>query len=136
MLSDEDLASRCQRGDDDAWEVLVNRYQAGFGTLPITFTGRVHEADELRQESFLHVLGALKHFDPSGSMGAWLRRVARNYAIDQYRRQRREKALTSDKELPEVKAPAHRELDAQELGRFHHVWCSSRLLLGARGLHE
>ena len=34
--------------------------------------------------------------------------LARNYAIDQYRRRRREKALTSDKELPEVKAPTHR----------------------------
>ena len=80
---------------------------AEYGMLPITSRDALTRRMSLRKRFFCMSWGPLKHFDPSGSMGAWLRRVARNYAIDQYRR-RREKALTSDKELPEVKAPVHR----------------------------
>jgi RNA polymerase sigma-70 factor (ECF subfamily) len=55
----------------------------------------VEEADELTQEIFLHVLGALKSFDPTGNLAAWLLRVSRNYAIDNYRRRRREISHTA-----------------------------------------
>lgn len=57
------------------------------------FTGRSDEAEELTQEIFLHLLSALDNFDASGSLPAWIQRVARNYAIDYYRHRRRERAL-------------------------------------------
>ena len=98
MESDQELASRCLGGDEKAWETLVHLYQRKVWNVAYHFTGRVEEADELTQEIFLHILGALRSFDPGGSMPAWLLRVARNYAIDNYRRRRREMALTVELE--------------------------------------
>ena len=98
MLSDQDLAGRCLIGDEMAWETLVERYHRKVWNVAYQFTGRVEEADELTQEIFLHVLGALKSFDPSGHLSAWLLRVARNYAIDNYRKKRRELSHTANVE--------------------------------------
>lgn len=101
MHKDRDLANRCINGDEAAWEQLVRQYRRKVWNVAYHFTGRSAEADELTQEIFLHVLGALKSFDPQGSMSAWLGRVARNYAIDQYRRRRREVRHTAKVEDPD-----------------------------------
>ena len=101
MSSHPDLVARCLDGDERAWETLVQRYHRKVWNVAYHFTGRVEEADELTQEIFLHVLGALKSFDPSGHMAAWLLRVARNYAIDNYRRRRRELSHTANVDDPE-----------------------------------
>jgi len=89
------------------------------------FTGRADEAEELTQEIFLHLLPAFASFDSSGSLPAWIQRVARNYAIDHYRRRRRERSLVADGEEFEnavrftedqdASSDPHRALEHQDL---------------------
>ena len=89
------------------------------------FTGRTDEAEELTQEIFLHLLAALESFDASGSLPAWIQRVARNYAIDHYRRRRRERSLVTDGEEFEnavrltkdedASSDSHRALEQKDL---------------------
>jgi RNA polymerase sigma-70 factor (ECF subfamily) len=98
LLADGELARRCQGGDESAWVTLVERYQRRIWHVAYQFTGRSDEAEELTQEIFLHLLSALANFDTSGSLQAWIQRVARNYAIDHYRRRRRERSLVQDGE--------------------------------------
>lgn len=98
MLADAELARRCGSGDDEAWKLLVDKYKKRVWYVAFQFTGRADEADELTQEIFLHLLRALATFDRAGSFPAWIQRVARNYAIDHYRRRRRERSLVSDGE--------------------------------------
>lgn len=102
MLSDQDLAGRCLSGDEKAWETLVQRHNRKVWNIAYHFTGRVEEADDLTQEIFLHVLRAFKSFDSAGNLVAWLLRVARNYAIDSYRRRRREYSATAHLDDPET----------------------------------
>ena len=97
MVEEAELARRCAKGDESAWTVLVERYQRRIWHVAYQFTGRTDEAEELAQEIFLHLLAALESFD-TGSLPAWIQRVARNYAIDHYRRRRRERALVTDGE--------------------------------------
>ena len=93
MLADAELAERCLSGDENAWGMLVERYHRRVWSVAYQFTARADEADEVTQDIFLHLLSALKSFDPNGSLNAWIQRVARNYAIDQYRRRRRERSM-------------------------------------------
>ena len=93
LLADGELARRLRHGEEDAWAVFVERYQRKIWHVAFQFTARADEAEELTQEIFLHLMRALKSFDDAGSLPAWTQRVARNYAIDHYRKRRRERSL-------------------------------------------
>lgn len=133
MLTEQDLAGQCLKGDEEAWETLVERYHRKVWNVAYQFTGRVEEADELTQEIFLHVTSALKNFDAGGNLSAWLLRVARNYAIDNYRRRRRELSHTANLEdqnevVERTKAPSRTSypdaaLEQKDLG----TWIRSAL---------
>lgn len=128
MLDDGELAGRCASGDEEAWTVLVGRFRRKVWNVAYQFTGRADEAEELTQDIFMHLLSALRTFDASGSLPAWLQRVARNYAIDHYRRRRRERSMVVDgEESEELVAVArdttggndpHRALEEKDLAAF------------------
>jgi len=109
LLADVELASRCASGDEDAWKELVQRFQKKVWHVAFQFTGRADEAEELSQEIFLHLLAALGSFDREGNLSAWVHRVARNFAIDHYRRRRRERSLVESREDPEERLRAARD---------------------------
>jgi RNA polymerase sigma-70 factor (ECF subfamily) len=125
LVEDAELARRCGQRDESAWVLLVERYQRRIWHVAFQFTGRADEAEELTQEIFLHLLPAFASFDSSGSLPAWIQRVARNYAIDHYRRRRRERSLVADGEEFEnavrftedqdASSDPHRALEHQDL---------------------
>lgn len=99
--SDHDLVPRCQKGDEAAWRELVSLHTRRVFALAYRFTGRVDEAEDLTQEVFVKVYQTLDRYrQGDGSFGSWLMAVARNHAIDHYRR-RRQDALRHAEE-PEV----------------------------------
>jgi RNA polymerase sigma-70 factor (ECF subfamily) len=91
-LSDSELLERCRGGDEAAWRDLVARHTRRVFGLAYRFSGRVDEAEDLTQEIFVRVYQGLGRYDGSvGGFSAWLTRVARNHAIDHYRRQKAER---------------------------------------------
>lgn len=99
--SDHDLVPRCRGGDEAAWRALVSLHTRRVFALAYRFTGRVDEAEDLTQEVFVKVYQTLDRYrQGDGSFGSWLMAVARNHAIDHYRR-RRQDALRHAEE-PEV----------------------------------
>jgi len=89
--TDADLVPRCRAGDEVAWRELVTRHTRKVFGLAYRFTGRVDEAEDLTQEVFVKVYQTLgKYRESDGPFGGWLMAVARNHAIDHYRRRRQE----------------------------------------------
>lgn len=95
--TDADLLPRCRRGDEAAWHALVDLYARKVFGLAYRFTGRVDEAEDLTQEVFVKVYQTLDRYRPSeGPFGGWLMAVARNHAIDHYRRRKQERLRRSE----------------------------------------
>jgi RNA polymerase sigma-70 factor, ECF subfamily len=114
------LVRRCRTGDEAAWRELVARHARSVFGLAYRFVGRVDAAEDLTQEVFVRVYQALGRYrEEQGAFRAWLLSVARNVAIDNYRKRREERLrLTGDPEVIETMATAsegpHRLLEKQE----------------------
>jgi RNA polymerase sigma-70 factor, ECF subfamily len=90
--TDSELLRRCQKGDEAAWRDLVSRHTRRVFNVAYRFVGRVDEAEDLTQEIFVKVYQGLDRFRPEqGRFETWLGTVARNHAIDHYRRRREER---------------------------------------------
>jgi len=120
--NDDDLLPRCRAGDELAWRELVTRHTGKVFGLAYRFTGRVDEAEDLTQEVFVKVYRTLDRYrETDGPFGAWLMAVARNHAIDNYRRRKQEKLRRA--EDPEVleRMPAKGEHPTTALERNERV---------------
>ncbi len=95
--TDADLLPRCRTGDETAWHELVVQHTRKVFALAYRFTGRVDEAEDLTQEVFVKVYQTLHRYrDSEGPFGGWLMAVARNHAIDRYRRRKQERLRRID----------------------------------------
>jgi RNA polymerase sigma-70 factor (ECF subfamily) len=123
-LSDDDgdLLRRCRQGDEAAWRELVARHTRRVFGLAYRFTGRGHEAEDLTQEVFLKVYQSLDRYDAgAGSAEAWIMTVARNHAIDRYRRGRAERERRVESESVLEQTPSGDESAVGRLERDERV---------------
>jgi len=89
--SDHELVRDCREGSEAAWHELVSRHTRRVFGVAYRFCGRVDEAEDLTQEVFVKVYQKLDRYrDQDGAFTTWLTTIARNHAIDRYRRRREE----------------------------------------------
>lgn len=89
QLSDESLIARVARGDRTALETLYDRHAPIVLGICIKITGERATAEDVLQETFWRVWqNASTYQSQRGSFTGWLFRIARNLAIDVYRRDR------------------------------------------------
>ncbi len=88
LPKDEDLLIRAAEGDEDAFSVLVRRYQRRVVGFLAQMLGNLELAKDLTQEVFLRVWSAAGTFDPRYRFTTWLFRIAHNLAVDHLRRRR------------------------------------------------
>ena len=71
--------------------MLVNAYSKRVFNLAYQFAGSYQEAEDLTQDIFIKLYGALPKYDPGRDFTAWLLTLARNQLIDAYRKTKWEK---------------------------------------------
>lgn len=87
QLSDEVLAARAARGESRALEILYDRYASTVLGISLRIMGDRAAAEDVLQETFWRVWrNAASYQSQRGSFTSWLFRIARNLAIDAYRR--------------------------------------------------
>ncbi|HEY3215646.1 MAG TPA: sigma-70 family RNA polymerase sigma factor [Candidatus Eisenbacteria bacterium] len=84
----EGIVRRCLAGDERAYRELVERYQSRVYSLALRMLGRVEDAEDVTQETFIRVFRALDRYDLSRPFGAWLMTIASRLCIDHIRRRR------------------------------------------------
>lgn len=72
--------------------MLVNAYARRVFNVAYQFAGSYQEAEDMTQDIFLKLYGALSKYDAQKDFTAWLLTLARNHLIDSYRKTKWEKA--------------------------------------------
>jgi RNA polymerase sigma-70 factor, ECF subfamily len=102
---DQQLVDRAQRGDKQAFELLVAKYQRKLGRLLSRFIRDPAEVEDVAQEAFIKAYRALPSFRGDSAFYTWLYRIgintAKNYLVAMGRR-----------------APTTTEFDSEEAENF------------------
>lgn len=99
-------------GDQNAFAVLVNRYQRLATSIVYRMTGQSQLAEDLAQEAFIRAWLNLSTFKGESSFRSWLGHIVTNLTIDHLRRNKTELAL--DEQLPvQTISPQARALQAE-----------------------
>ena len=75
-----------QRGDEEAFGVLLDRYRSRLFAFLIRRVGDPSAAEDLFQETWLRVVRARERFDPRRRFSTWLFQIANNLCRDRARR--------------------------------------------------
>jgi RNA polymerase sigma-70 factor, ECF subfamily len=87
MDSEDDtgLVSRCQRGNIDAFGILVERHQKRMLNVAYRVIGDYDEACEVVQEAFFSAYRAIKGFKGDAKFATWLTSITINHARNRVR---------------------------------------------------
>jgi RNA polymerase sigma-70 factor, ECF subfamily len=93
METDDSIfVERAQKGDAEAFRVLVERYSPRLFRLVWRIVGEEASAEDAVQETFLRAYRALPRFDAKSQFGTWLHRIAANTAIEILRKRQRQQS--------------------------------------------
>lgn len=90
---DDELMQRFQKGDEDAFNLLVRRHQKPLINFIARFTGDKDNAEDLAQETFIRMFKAADRYKPGrAQFKTWMYFIARNLCKNEIRnRGRRER---------------------------------------------
>ncbi len=90
QMQPDDAAAiaRAVAGEQDGFRELVDRHSRAVYQLAYRITGRVEDAEDVVQETFIKAFRQLGTFEARSSVSTWLHRIGANCAIDLVRRRR------------------------------------------------
>lgn len=103
-MGDEELVALVQKGERNAFEVLVERYQQKAYRIAFHFTRDREEAKDLSQEAFLRAFTNMKGFDRQSSFYTWFYRILVNLCVDYQRRRKRVAWESIDEKADKISA--------------------------------
>jgi RNA polymerase sigma-70 factor (ECF subfamily) len=98
-VNEQDLVARAKKGDMNAFESLVRKYQRAIYILCHRVTGAHQTADDLSQDTFIKAYLALPHFIDGHDFYPWIRKIALNNCFNHLKRGRREAPLAEEETL-------------------------------------
>lgn len=115
------LVKRCMEGDRHAQYQLYNKYFKAMYNTIVRMVPQNSDAEDVLQETFVHVFQKLNTFKGESTLGAWIKRIAINSALN-FIRSRSRKPFS---ELDETMDPS-----------FSPEWEESEPVLSMHAIHE
>lgn len=94
--SDAELVRQCLHGDNNGFDLLVQKYQRQVYAFCHRMIGNAEDASDAAQESFLKAYNALANFRQEAQFLTWMLRIAHNACIDKSRVQTKHRADSLD----------------------------------------
>ncbi len=97
-LADEQLVSLYIEGNNDAFDILLNRYESKVFTYVSYFVRNREVAEDLFQDIFMRVVSTIRsdRYTEQQKFSSWLMRISHNIVIDYFRHQKNEKNISND----------------------------------------
>ncbi len=107
MNKDRDTAllSDCRRGDRNALETLVRRYEKPIYNAAYRMLGNPDDAADITQIAFLKVFENLDRYNPKFKFFSWIYRIAVNESINFLKRRGHQEPL-DDRQASSLRGPA------------------------------
>ncbi len=87
-MSDADIVARCLAGEEEAFRLLVERFDHPVYVLIHRMISSDEDARDLTQETFVKAFRALEQFDQKRNFSSWLYKIASNQTIDFLRKKK------------------------------------------------
>jgi RNA polymerase sigma-70 factor (ECF subfamily) len=94
--------ARARAGDAQGFRALVRLHQGRVFSIALRFTGRRAEAEELAQDVFVQLHGALAQIESPSHLKHWLLRTVSHRCIDRQRHEKRRPRLVPFDSVQEV----------------------------------
>ena len=91
--------ARCLGGQQDAYEVIVTRYQRGLFNIAFRMLGNYEDARDATQNAFVKAYQHLDSFDPEQRFFGWLFRILKNECLNVLRARRPSEPVSLDMPL-------------------------------------
>lgn len=104
-MTDIELANLSKDGDADAFSEIISRHESAMRHFISPYVPIEQDAEDVCQESFKKAFLSMGTYDPSFSFNTWLFKIAKNTAIDFFRKQSNMSAVNigeSDNDFPEI----------------------------------
>lgn len=110
-LTDDQLVQSYAKGNPEAFDTLLQRYQSKLYNYINQQCNNAQLAEDLFQETFVKAIVTIKNgnYTDNGKFANWLFRIARNLVVDHFRRESVEGTFSTDDENFDV-------LNRKELG--------------------
>ncbi|RMG64238.1 MAG: sigma-70 family RNA polymerase sigma factor [Bacteroidetes bacterium] len=83
---EDEIVAGCLQGGRKYQKMLYERFYGSMMVVCMRYTNNREEARDVLHEGFMKVFRNLKKFTPGTNLGAWIRRIMINTAIDHYRK--------------------------------------------------
>jgi len=90
-LSDSQIVSLYQNGNEEAFEMLLLRHKSKLYTAIYLIVKDRYAAEDLLQETFIKAINTIRsgRYNEEGKFLPWISRIAHNLAIDHFRKNKR-----------------------------------------------
>ena len=89
--TDEQVATAVQRGNADAFKVIMERYEAKMVRYARRFLFRGDDVNDVVQEVFIKAYVNIRSFDASRRFSPWLYRIAHNEFVNAVKKKQKER---------------------------------------------
>ncbi|MBO5585202.1 MAG: sigma-70 family RNA polymerase sigma factor [Bacteroidaceae bacterium] len=97
-LADEELVSLYSKGNNNAFDTLLKRYESKVFSYLLYSVKNQEIAEDLFQDVFIKMIVRLKNgqYTENGKFSSWMMRIVHNHLIDYYRTSVTDKVLSND----------------------------------------
>jgi RNA polymerase sigma-70 factor (ECF subfamily) len=114
-VDDLTLVRRCQDGDLNLYELLVNRHRQKVYNVVYGIVHNAEDANDLCQETFVKAWQSLRRFKAESAFYTWLYRIATNLGIDHQRKKARRGVVGFDDAIKTDEDPVAETLASKEV---------------------